>query len=86
MYTERQKGFLKAAMKIVAEEGFGKLTVRNVTAAVGATEPSVYRQFSSKMVLLESLLDDLQSRVITHFHTFAEPICPPAVWPLTPWL
>ncbi len=70
MFTDRQKDFLKAANMIISQEGFSKLTIRNVAAAVGVTEPSVYRHFPSKLVLLENLLEDLQSKLMPHFHGF----------------
>ena len=70
MFTNRQKDFLEAANNIISKEGFSKLTVRNVASAVGVTEPSVYRHFPSKLVLLESLLEDLQLKLMPHFYNF----------------
>jgi AcrR family transcriptional regulator len=67
--TKRQREFLEAAAQIAAEQGLSKLTVRNVAAAVGVTEPAVYRHFTSKKALLEAILDDLQAKIHAHFLT-----------------
>jgi len=65
--TDRQKEFLQAALDIVSKDGFSRLTIRNIAAAVGVTEPSVYRHFPNKLSLLTAMLEDLQSAVIPHF-------------------
>ncbi len=64
MRTERQQDFLDAAIDIVAEQGFSKLTIRNVAASVGVTEPAVYRHFASKLALVTAMLEDLQAAVL----------------------
>lgn len=67
-FTDRQKDFLEAAITIVSDQGFSKLTIRNVAAAVGVSEPAVYRHFPSKLALLTAMLEDLQSSLLPHFH------------------
>lgn len=66
-FTDRQKDFLHAAIEIVSREGFSRLTIRNVAAAVGVSEPAVYRHFPSKLALLTAMLEDLQSAILPHF-------------------
>lgn len=72
MRTERQQELLDAAVELVAREGFSRLTVRKVAAAVGVSEPAVYRHFPHKLALLEAILEDLQSGVQPHFRRLAE--------------
>ncbi len=67
MRTERQRELLKAAVSIVSEEGFSRLTVRKVASAVGVTEPAVYRHFNSKLDLLTAIIEDLQEGIAPHF-------------------
>lgn len=67
--TDRQRDFLQAAIDIVSRDGFSKLTIRNIAAAVGVTEPSVYRHFPNKLSLMTAMLEDLQSAIIPHFLT-----------------
>lgn len=65
--TDRQKEILHAAIDIVSKRGFSRLTIRNVAAAVGVTEPAVYRHFPNKLALLTAMLEDLQSAIMPHF-------------------
>jgi len=65
--TERQREFIQAAEQIAAGEGLNRLTIRNVAAAVGVTEPAVYRHFPSKLALLTAILEDLQTSILPHF-------------------
>lgn len=65
--TDRQKDFLQASIQIVSKQGFSKLTIRNVAAAVGVTEPAVYRHFPNKLALLTAMLEDLQGAIMPHF-------------------
>jgi AcrR family transcriptional regulator len=63
MLTERQQEIVEAAMHIIVTQGTHKLTIRNVAAAIGVSEPAVYRHFPSKHELLVSLLETLQSSI-----------------------
>ena len=71
-FTDRQKDFLHAAIDIVSRQGFSKLTIRNVAAAVGVSEPAVYRHFPNKLALLTAMLDDLQGAILPHFRELRE--------------
>ncbi|MGM0432817.1 MAG: TetR/AcrR family transcriptional regulator [Spirochaetota bacterium] len=72
MLTKRQRDILDASVAIAAEKGLTKLTIRNVAAAVGITEPAVYRHFSSKLDLLQAILEDLQATIQPHFSILSE--------------
>jgi len=69
--TDRQREFLEAAMSIVAADGISRLTIRNVAAAIGVTEPAVYRHFASKLALLTAMLEDLQAAIVPIFRKLA---------------
>jgi len=71
MRTERQQELLNAAVALVAKEGFSRLTIRKVAAAVGVTEPAVYRHFPNKLALMRAILEDLQASVVSHFRKLA---------------
>ncbi len=73
MLTKRQRDFLEAAIQIVTDEGLSRLTIRNVAAAVGVTEPAVYRHFSNKLALLTALIEDLQEAILPHFKKLSSP-------------
>ncbi len=53
----RQRDILEVALALLAEEGYGGLTVRRIAERVGVTEPAIYRHFSSKDELLFCLYD-----------------------------
>lgn len=77
-FTDRQRDFLEAAITIVSEQGFSKLTIRNVAAAVGVSEPAVYRHFPSKLALLTAMLEDLQGSLLPHFYALRKDKSPAA--------
>jgi AcrR family transcriptional regulator len=60
--TIRREQIAEAALAIVAEQGVGALTARNVAKAVGVTAPALYRHFpGGKADILASVLDLLDS-------------------------
>lgn len=46
---------LKAALKVIEEEGPTNMTLRGIARAAGVTEPALYRHFGSKRDLLREL-------------------------------
>ena len=65
--TKRQNDFIEAALDLVSSEGFSKLTIRNVAEKLGLKEASLYRHFRSKLELLRTMLNNLQSRLVPYF-------------------
>lgn len=61
--TNRQQEILDAAVRVIESRGFSGLTVRRVADEVGVSEPALYRHFSSKLALLECLLDDRKRHI-----------------------
>jgi AcrR family transcriptional regulator len=72
MRTQRQQDLIMAAMAIAAEDGFSRLTIRNIAAKIGVTEPAVYRHFSSKIELMQAIMEDLQTAVAPYFTQFGQ--------------
>lgn len=64
----RREQIAEAALALVADQGVGALTARNVARAVGVTAPALYRHFpGGKADILASvldLLDDVKSEGI----------------------
>lgn len=54
---------LDAAQARFATEGFAGTSIRDLAAAVGIRESSVYKHFTSKQALLEALLSRAEERV-----------------------
>jgi AcrR family transcriptional regulator len=60
--TLRREQIAEAALDLVAEQGIGALTARNVARAVGVTPPALYRHFpGGKADILLSVIDLLDS-------------------------
>ena len=58
----RREQIAEAALDLVAEQGIGALTARNVARAVGVTPPALYRHFpGGKGDILLSIIDLLDS-------------------------
>ena len=54
--TERQMDIVQAAIRIIANKGYEKLTTKNLAAEIGVTEAALYRHFSSKRELVTMVL------------------------------
>lgn len=58
MSTEdRQKEILNIALKIIHEEGYKSLTVRNIADRIGISEPAIYRHFDNKEEIVRGLAE-----------------------------
>ena len=51
---------LEAAIDLFAEKGFGEVSIREITRAVGIKESSLYNHFASKQQLLDEIFDYLK--------------------------
>ena len=54
--TKRQKEIIKAAIKIIAEEGIEHLSMKHLSLDIGISEPALYRHFNSKIDILASTI------------------------------
>jgi len=65
--TGRQKDILKAAIAIIANQGYEKLTIKNLATKIGVTEAALYRHFKSKreiVTMILSYFEELSNRVL----------------------
>jgi AcrR family transcriptional regulator len=62
--TGRREQLLDAAADLFAVHGFHGVGMDEIGAAAGITGPGVYRHFSSKQSLLESLCDQTMDRML----------------------
>ena len=65
--TERQKDTLRAAIAIIANQGYERLTTKNLATKIGVTEAALYRHFKSKREIITMILsyfEDLSNRVL----------------------
>jgi len=60
--TPRQKEIMETAMRLIAEKGIQKCTIKNVSRHIGISEPAIYRHFESKMDILLGILSCFKQR------------------------
>jgi AcrR family transcriptional regulator len=54
---KRRKEILDVALKIIYEEGFYNLTIRNIAERTGISEAALYRHFNNKKEIINNLVD-----------------------------
>ncbi len=67
----RQLQIKKAVLDIISEEGVHSLTSRNLAKRVGITDGAIFRHFKSKREIIESIMADVQTDLMTELRTIA---------------
>ncbi len=57
MLTDRQHQIIEESIKIIDAKGIQGLTIKNLSKAIGISEPGIYRHFESKTAIILSILD-----------------------------
>lgn len=60
MYSERQKQIIEESIKIINDKGIQGLTIKNLSKAIGISEPAIYRHFDSKKDIMSAILGTFQ--------------------------
>ena len=63
--TSRQEEIINASIEIISEKGIQNLTIKNLSKAIGISEPAIYRHFESKMDILLTILSKFENYIIT---------------------
>ena len=53
----RQQEIINISIGLIADRGMQNLTVKNIAAAVGISEPAIYRHFRNKFDIVAAVLD-----------------------------
>ncbi len=61
MLSERQIEIIQTTVKIIADKGIQGFTIKNLSKAIGISEPAIYRHFKSKTEILLTMLDQFQN-------------------------
>ena len=64
MLSERQQQIIEESIKIIDEKGIQGLTIKNLSKAIGISEPGIYRHFESKTEILLSILNIFKEMAI----------------------
>lgn len=57
--SDRQNEIIRAAFSLISEQGIQELTIKKLGAAIGISEPAIYRHFASKAEILSGIVDML---------------------------
>lgn len=60
MQTERQIQIIESSIELIATKGIQGFTIKNLSKAIGISEPGIYRHFESKTEILLSILNNLK--------------------------
>ena len=63
---DRKAQILDEATRLFSESGYDKVTIKQLAEACSITEPALYRHYSSKEAIYESVLDAIESRLGTN--------------------
>jgi len=63
--TVRQEEIVNAAIEIISDKGIQNLTIKNLSKAIGISEPAIYRHFESKMDILLAILSKFENYIIS---------------------
>ena len=58
--NDRKKEITDAAVALINGQGIQELTMKRIAAAVGVSEPALYRHFASKYEILAAVVDELE--------------------------
>ena len=64
MLSERQQQIIDESINIIDEKGIQGLTIKNLSKAIGISEPGIYRHFESKTEILLSMLNSFKEMAI----------------------
>ncbi len=64
MLTKRQQQIIDESIKIIDKKGIQGLTIRNLSKAIGISEPGIYRHFESKTEILLRILNNFKEMAI----------------------
>lgn len=60
MQTERQIQIIERSIELIANNGIQGFTIKNLSKAIGISEPGIYRHFDSKTDILIAILNNFK--------------------------
>ena len=65
MLSDRQLQIISESIVIIDNKGIQGLTIKNLSKAIGISEPGIYRHFKSKTDILLTMLDGFKDMALT---------------------
>jgi AcrR family transcriptional regulator len=59
-FTERQAQIIQESIKLIADKGIQGVTIKNISKAIGISEPAIYRHFENKNKILLGIISTLK--------------------------
>ncbi len=66
MLSKRQEQIIEESVRIIDEKGIQGFTIKNLSKAIGISEPAIYRHFESKFQIFVEILDGFKNKMC-HF-------------------
>lgn len=63
MLSKRQEEIVEKSILIIDEKGIQGLTIKNLSKAIGISEPAIYRHFDSKFDILCTILNGFKEEI-----------------------
>ncbi|MDP8206109.1 MAG: TetR/AcrR family transcriptional regulator [Candidatus Electryonea clarkiae] len=60
-FTERQQQIIHESIELIADKGIQGLTIKNLSGAVGISEPAIYRHFKNKNEIVLGVMSVLKN-------------------------
>ncbi len=58
--TVRQREIIDVSIALIADKGIQSLTMKNISQAIGISEPAIYRHFENKFEILMTILESFE--------------------------
>lgn len=58
--TVRQQEIIDVSIALIADKGIQGLTIKNISQAIGISEPAIYRHFENKFEILMTILESFE--------------------------
>ena len=59
-YTDRQNQIIQESIQLIADKGIQGLTIKNISKAIGISEPAIYRHFENKNDIILAIISTMK--------------------------
>lgn len=59
-YSDRQNQIIQESIQLIAEKGIQGLTIKNISNAIGISEPAIYRHFENKNEIILGIISTMK--------------------------
>jgi len=71
MLSERQQQIIETSIGLIDQKGIQGFTIKNLSKAIGISEPAIYRHFESKFEILATILDAFKIQITSFQDKFS---------------